>query len=198
MLVLISGAEQAAQPVQAALEKLGATVAYADSVSSVGSDRKVDAYVQLPTLLAVDNQASADSLVERVGRFLADGLLTRFRSAAAVLPQLGEDATVVLVAGNTPVPGTGVDDQAARSSMLRVLAHALRAEEAPRRLRVRVLEHGSSPDVIARCASGEDVGNASSSSAAASVSGPPTGSSDVDMSYADWRTEVLGLASAEF
>jgi hypothetical protein len=157
----------------------------------------VDAYVQLPTLLSVESQSSADSLVERVGRFLADGLLTRFRSAAAVLPHLSEDATVVLVAGNTPVPGTGVDDQAARSSMLRVLAHALRAEEAPRRLRVRVLEHGSSPDAIARCAAGEDVVKASASSSS-SAAGPPAGSSDVDMSYADWRTEVLGLAHAEF
>ncbi|MDQ1636303.1 MAG: hypothetical protein QOJ32_3112 [Frankiaceae bacterium] len=201
MLVLMSGAEQAAGPVQAALERMGATVVRADSGSGSGSGpgsdsgsgRKVDAYVQLPTLLSVEGQSSADSLVERVGRFLADGLLTRFRSAAAVLPQLSEDATVVLVAGNTPVPGTGVDDQAARSSMLRVLAHALRAEEAPRRLRVRVLEHGSSPDAIARCAAGEDVVKPSSS-----ASGPPAGSSDVDMSYADWRTEVLGLAHAEF
>jgi hypothetical protein len=210
MLVLVSGAEQAAQPVQAALEGLGATVVHAvPGGSHTDSDqgdagRKVDAYVQLPTLLAVDNRASTDSLVERVGSFLADGLLTRFRSAAAVLPQLSEEATVVLVAGNTPVPGTGVDDQAARGSMLRVLAHALRAEEAPRRLRVRVLDHGSSPDVIARCAAGEDVDKSSSasppssSSAARVPSGPPAGSSDVDMSYADWRTEVLGLASAEF
>jgi hypothetical protein len=201
MLVLMSGAEQAAQPVQAALERMGATVVRADSGSGSdsGSGRKVDAYVQLPTLLSVESQSSADSLVERVGRFLADGLLTRFRSAAAVLPQLSEDATVVLVAGNTPVPGTGVDDQAARSSMLRVLAHALRAEEAPRRLRVRVLEHGSSPDAIARCAAGEDVVKPSASaSASSSASGPPAGSSDVDMSYADWRTEVLGLAHAEF
>jgi hypothetical protein len=30
------------------------------------------------------------------------------------------------------------------------------------------------------------------------VSGPPAGSRDVDVSYADWRTEVLGLAHAEF
>lgn len=199
MLVLISGAEQAAGPVEAALEELGATVLraepHSDPDSRSDATRKLDAYVQLPTLLPVENQSSADSLVERVGRFLADGLLTRFRSAAAVLPQLSEDATVVLVAGNTPVPGTGVDDQAARGSMLRVLAHALRAEEAPRRLRVRVLDHGSSPDAIARCASGEDVVKSSSTS---SASGPPAGSSDVDMSYADWRTEVLGLAHAEF
>lgn len=188
MLVLMSGAELAAGPVQAALERAGTTVV---RVGSDGPNQKADAYVQLPTLLSVDSQANDDSLVERVGRFLSDGLLTRFRSAATALPQLNEGATVVLVAGNTPVPGTGVDDQAARGSMLRVLAHALRAEQAPRRLRVRVLDHDSSPDVIARCAAGEDV-------VASSASGPPAGSSDVDMSYADWRTEVLGLAQIEF
>jgi hypothetical protein len=196
MLVLVSGAEQAAQPVQVALEGLGATVVRADSAAGVGGTPaddgpKVDAYVQLPTVLSVENQSSADSLVERIGRFLADGLLTRFRTAAAVLPRLSENASVVLVAGNTPVPGTGVDDATARGSMLGVLAHALRAEEAPRRLRVRVLGHGSSPDEIARCAAGEDVGRSS-------VSGPPAGSRDIDVSYADWRTEVLGLAHAEF
>ncbi|HSP37239.1 MAG TPA: hypothetical protein VLR26_05765 [Frankiaceae bacterium] len=189
MLVLISGAEQAAQPVQRALEQIGATVIYNGAVGLAG--RKADVYIQLPTLLSIEQQFAADSLVERVGRFLADGLLARFRSAAAVLPHLGEGASVVLVAGNSPVPGTSVDDQAARGSLLRVLAHALRAEEAPRRLRVRVLAHDSSPDAIARCAAGEDV-------SASSASGPPAGSSDVDMSYADWRTEVLGLAQVQF
>ncbi len=187
MLVLISGAEQATQPVRAALERSGSTVLQADA----DPGEKADAYVQLPTLLPVDGPSPGDSLVDRVGRFLADGLLTRFRSAAAVLPLLREGATVVLVAGNTPVPGTGVDDQAARGSLLRVLAHALRAEHAPGRLRVRVLDHGSSPDVIARCSAGEDV-------VTSSPSGPPAGSSDVDMSYADWRTEILGLAQVEF
>jgi hypothetical protein len=194
MLVLISGADQAAQPVARALEQAGASVLRADAGADSWADvegRTVDAYVQLPTLLAVDQQSGGGSLVDRVGRFLADGLLTRFQAAAAALPHLSEHASVVLVAGNTPVPGTGVDDQAARGSLLRVLAHALRAEEAPRRLRVRVLGHDSSPDVIARCAAGEDVGETS-------ASGPPAGSSDVDMSYADWRTEVLGLASVQF
>src|SRR3978361_692230 len=178
MLVILSGAEQAAQPVQRALEQIGATVIRADLAAGVGGGadgQKADAYVQLPTLLSVESQAVPDSLVERVGRFLADGLLTRFRSAAAVLPHLAERASVVIVAGNTPVPGTGVDDQAARGSLLRVLAHALRAEEAPRRLRVRVLGPDSTPEMIARCAAGEDF-------LQSSASGPPAGNNDVDMS----------------
>ena len=84
MLVLISGAEQATQPVRAALERSGSTVLQADA----DPGEKADAYVQLPTLLPVDGPSPGDSLVDRVGRFLSDGLLTRFRSAAAVLPLL--------------------------------------------------------------------------------------------------------------
>jgi hypothetical protein len=57
---------------------------------------------------------------------------------------------------------------------------------------VRVLEHNSAPAAVARCATGEEVGRRSPSAE------PPAGSSDVDMSYADWRTEVLGLAHVEF
>jgi hypothetical protein len=30
------------------------------------------------------------------------------------------------------------------------------------------------------------------------VDEPPAGDNDVDASYADWRTETVGLASAEF
>jgi hypothetical protein len=194
MLVIITGAEAAISPVRTAMEEAGATVvtgrAEAEIEASV-SGRTAAAYVQLPTLLDVDGQSGNRSLVENVGQFLADGLLARFRLAAAALPHLTQDASVVLVGGNTPVPGTAVDDQAARLSLLRVLAHALRAEEAPAHLRVRVLDHDTPAEAIARCAAGEEVGRSP-------VSGPPAGDSDVDISYADWRTEVLGLAHVEF
>jgi hypothetical protein len=194
MFVVVTGAESAAEAVRTALEKLGADVLLAPPASDLADrlgDRTVDAYVQLPTLLSVEGRGSEGSLVERIGGFLSEGLLMRFRAAASLLPHLGEESRVVLVAGNTPVPGTGVDDKAARSSLLRMLAHALRAEEAPRRLRVRVLEHDSGPDVIARTAAGED-------GVRRPVGEAPAGDSDVDMSYTDWRTEVLGLASVEF
>jgi hypothetical protein len=194
MLVIVTGAEAAAGPVQAALESAGAEVLLtepgADPSEKLGG-RAADAYVQLPTLLSVEVSADGGSLVERIGQFLSDGLLMRFRAAARVLPHLGEQSRVVLVAGNTPVPNTGVDDQAARTSLLRVLAHALRAEEAPQRLRVRVLEHGTDPATIARTATGEGEPRRDTFSA-------PAGDSDADTSYVNWRTEVLGLASVEF
>jgi hypothetical protein len=75
--------------------------------------------------------------------------------------------------------------------LLRVLAHALRAEEAPQRLRVRVLEHGTDPATTARAATGEGEPRRREPDV-------PAGDSDVDISYVNWRTEVLGLASVEF
>jgi hypothetical protein len=205
MLVVLTGAGAAADPVRSQLESAGATVvttpddvggagadAVAAAIGQVAAGSVADAYVQLPTVLPIDGQIEGGSLVAQMGQFLADGLLARFRLAAAVLPHLREDATVVLVGGNTPVPGTAVDDQEARLALLRVLAHALRAEEAPRHLRVRVLPHATSPDVVARTAFGE------SAPEPPPQQGAPAGDSDVDLSYADWRTQVLGLATVEF
>ena len=204
MLVVLTGAGAAAAPVQAELESAGVRVITVpdeagDAASVVSSaiaartaGQHVDAYVQLPKLLAVEQTPSGGSLVARMGQFLADGLLARFQMAAAVLPHLAEDASVVLVGGNTPVPGTAVDDQEARLALLRVLAHALRAEEAPRHLRVRVLPHGTATQTVAATALGREDAAQKPASAA------PPGNSDVDMSYEDWRTQVLGLATVEF
>jgi len=202
VLVVLTGAGAAAAPVRSQLESAGATVVtvpdgvqqsqdVAEALSG-GSGRSADAYIQLPTVLPVDGAPSGGSLVARMGQFLADGLLARFRLAAAVLPHLGEESAVVLVGGNTPVPGTAVDDQEARLALLRVLAHALRAEEAPARLRVRVLPHGTDPSVIAETALGRSAPEPRPAATA------PAGNSDVDLSYADWRTQVLGLATVEF
>jgi hypothetical protein len=203
VLVVLTGAGAAAAPVRSQLESAGATVVtvpdavqqsqdVAEALTAAGSGRSADAYIQLPTVLPVDGAPGGGSLVARMGQFLADGLLARFRLAAAVLPHLGEEATVILVGGNTPVPGTAVDDQEARLALLRVLGHALRAEEAPARLRVRVLAHGTDPGLIAEVALGRSTPEPQPAATA------PAGNSDVDLSYADWRTQVLGLATVEF
>jgi len=84
-----------------------------------------------------------------------------------------------------------VDDQEAQLALLRVLTHALRADQAARRLRVRVLDHAVSPQAIAQMALGGDE--------------PPPRShqtvledEDGELSYENWRTQVLGLATFEF
>ncbi len=191
---LVTGSAERVEGLAAALGVAGAEV-----VSVTDLDRlheaveafhpgSLDCYIQLPMVL----RPTGDTVVSRVRNFLEGGLLARFRLAETVLPALSADARVVLVGGHTPVERTVPDDQAARVAFLDVLAHAIRADKAPAKVRVRVLDHGLDADEIARLAlTGE----------------PPRGRSArqrdlaVDaagMSYQDWRTEVLGLVSVEF
>jgi len=193
MVVVVTGASASVGPVCEALQQAGATVVAVNAEADLDravAGRAVEAYVQLPTVLASQDGEAANSLVESVARFLSDGLLSRFRLAGKLLPQLTGDARVVLVGGNSPVPGTAADDQQARLALLRVLAHALRAEEAPRHLRVRVLDHDAHPQTVARIALGEEVPQARPR--------PQAPDEADDLSYEDWRTQVLGLTSLEF
>lgn len=198
MLVVLTGAGAAAEPVRARLEDEDVDVVAvvdtqdASRLEQALGGRPIDAYVQLPSMLPVDTDSSRGSLVAQVGQFLADGLLARFYLADVALPHLSEQATVVLVGGNTPVAGTAVDDQDARLALLRVLAHAMRAAQAPAERKVRVLPHGADVETIVDVAMGRSKPEPRPSAQA------PEGDSDVDMSYADWRTQLLGLATVEF
>jgi hypothetical protein len=130
--------------------------------------------------------------VSRVEQFLSEGLLSRFRAAETVLPTLASSATVVLVGGQTNVDIDAPDDQEARTALMRVLAHALRAEKAPDHLRVRTAGPDWSGADIAALLSGDDETPTESGSAS-------TGSREaIGKAYADWRAEVLGLVRAEF
>jgi hypothetical protein len=102
---------------------------------------------------------------------------------------LAEDATVLLVGGNLSAETTAPDDQAARLMMLRVLAHAIRADLAPKRVRVRVITGERSDEEITEFAlSGAKDPHAEL---------PSLDAHDPDASYEDWRTQVLGLAQVE-
>jgi hypothetical protein len=148
----------------------------------------LDCYIQLP----VTAQPAGATVIARVRGFLESGLLTRFRLAETVLPAVVDGGLVLLVAGHTPVDRSAPDDQAARMAFLDVLAHAIRADKAPAKVRVRVLDHGRTAAELARLA----------------VTGEPAprraaelrdlAAREAEMSYQDWRTEVLGLASVEF
>jgi hypothetical protein len=146
----------------------------------------VDYYVQL----GVTVPARGDTVVRRVHSFLSDGLLDRFAVVERVLPMLADDAVVLLVAGNLSAEVAAPDDQVARLSMLRVLAHAMRADLAARRIRVRVITGGRSDEKIARFA----LTGASDPQAAVVPSMPED---DVAGSYEDWRIQVMGLAHME-
>ncbi len=189
---LVSGCDQRVEQVAAALRALGAEVTVADDparVPEVAAQLEADTlacFVQLPVRVDV----AESTVVGRVRTFLQRGLLTRFSAAEAVLPALRPDATVVLVSGNTAVEGGSLpDDASARVALLEVLAHALRADKAPCKLRVRVVH----ADVEA-----EDVAAVALRGAAVPTPGTATlRAREADLSYEDWRVEVMGLATVQ-
>ncbi len=193
--VLVTGSAQRIEPVSAALQTAGARVVTASSVDRLHDEiRQVPAgslncYIQLPVGL----QPEGEAVVARVRDFLDKGLLTRFRLAETVLPALSGEGRVILVAGHTPPEAKAPDDEAARMALLHVLAHAIRADKAPAKVRVRVVAGPHDVDEIVRLALAADIGRADSAGRRAR---PPD--SEDELSYEDWRTEVLGLVNIEF
>src|SRR5579862_778235 len=104
-----------------------------DVLARAGSPA-LDAYVQLP----VDVEAGEATVTGQMAALLEQGIVARFRTAGAVLPSLAPGASVVLVPGNLPPTLTAPDDHDARMALLRVLAHALRADRAPDHVSVTV------------------------------------------------------------
>jgi hypothetical protein len=146
----------------------------------------IDRYVQL----GVNVPARGETVVRRVQSFLNDGLLERFSAVERVLPLLSDGATVLLVAGNVSAEAAAPDDRAARLLLLRVLGHAIRADLAPNRVRVRVIS-GERTD--------EDIVDFALSGAKDPLTDVPR-VPDIqlsDTSYEDWRTQVMGLAQVE-
>lgn len=186
--VLVTGGGDRLSEVVAAVEAAGAEAVCVDKLDGLGEavdGRTFDGYVQLP----VSMTPAQGSLVSRVEQFLTEGLLSRFRAASTVLPRLAPEATVVLVGGQTNVNSDAPDDQEARTALMRVLAHALRAERAPERLTVNTADASWSAEQIASRVTG-----------GASPSRPASEGDDqgIGKAYADWRAEVLGLMRVEF
>jgi len=188
--VVVTGSPDRVEAVSAALRRRGCEVvpvhdrdALVDECASLGPG-SVDAYVQLP----VDVPSSGDSVIVRLQRFLAGGLLARFDAVSAVIGTLRPNASVVFVAGNLPTELTAPDDRRARIALLRVLAQAVTADCAPSPVRTVVLEHTHSPDEIAAIA--VDPSTRPRVLVDAAERYP-------EMSYVDWRLEVLSLASVE-
>ncbi|MDF2975789.1 MAG: hypothetical protein K0S40_517 [Actinomycetospora sp.] len=188
--VLVTGGGERLTEVAEAIRATGAETTVVDTLDRLGevvSGTTFDAYVQLPVAMTPRH----GSLVSRVEQFLSEGLLSRFRAAETVLPSLAESATVMLVGGQTNVDVDAPDDQQARTALMRVLAHALRAERAPAHLRVRTAgPDWSGADIAAKLTGGDDE---------SSSTPEQTGNREaIGKAYADWRAEVLGLVRAEF
>jgi len=193
--VLVTGSPERVEQVVTALRAAGAEAVGRTDLDRLDAELAAFApgslagYVQLPVSL----QVTGETVVSRVRGFLESGLLSRFRLAEAVLPALSADSRVLLVAGHTPVDRSTPDDQAARVAFLEVLAHAIRADLAPAKVRVRVLDHRQPPADIARLALAEPP-------APAPGRWPEQrnlAEREAELSYQDWRTEVLGLARIE-
>lgn len=189
---LVSGCDGRVAEVAEALRAGGAHVVEVDDPALLReaaaglAGESLSCYVQLPVRVDV----SGATLVGRVHTFLQKGLLARFEAADLVLPALRDDATVVLVSGNTAIEGGAMpDDSAARFALLNVLAHAVRAEKAPGVVRVRMLEADSSAaDIAAVGLRGERVRSRGLAQVQAR---------EAEMSYEDWRTEIMGLATVQ-
>ena len=149
--VLVTGGGERLAEVAKAIEAAGAETTVVDTLDRLGeavSGKTFDGYVQLPVAMTPRH---GGSLVSRVEQFLSEGLLSRFRAAETVLPSLAESANVLLVGGQTNVDSDAPDDQEARTALMRVLAHALRAERAPSHLRVRTVgPEWSATDIAAK------------------------------------------------
>ena len=190
--VVVTGAAERVVAVSAALREAGAEVTAVDDLGKLEAalagmtPGSVDCYVQLPVQVAARGKA----VIERVRNFLEDGLISRFTASSTILPAMSDGGRVVLVGGNTPVEATAPDDQSARLALLDVLAHAIQADKSATRIRVRVLPHDESAEHIAAVALG---GEPTREQALASLR-----AREPEMSFDDWRIEVMGLVNGEF
>lgn len=185
--VLVSGAEQQVSPVAEALRARGAEVtAVVDledmpGVCAAAGPSAFDCYVQLASTFQMDGE----TVVERVHRFYANGVLARFPALGAAVPALTPEASITFVLGQLPAEVASTDDRDARLSLTKVLAHAARADAPAATFAVRVLTADATREDIVAAALGEV---SSSRRLIDRLS---------DLEYADWRVEVLGIAALE-
>jgi hypothetical protein len=190
--VLVTGAAERVAAVSAALRDAGAEVTVVDDLGKLDAAvagialGSLDCYVQLPGNVA----ARGNAVIERVRNFLEDGLLARFGAVSTILPAVSDEGRVVLVGGNSPVEASAPDDQTARLALLDVLAHAIQADTSATRIGVRVLPHDESAEHIAAVALSRE---RTREHALAELR-----ARNPDMSFDDWRLEVMGLVNGEF
>ena len=190
--VVVTGAAGQVAAVSAALTSAGAEVIAVDDLGALGAavagvaPGSLDCYVQLPVHVA----ARGNAVIDRVRNFLEDGLLARFTAVSTILPALSDDGRVVLVGGNTPGEASAPDDRSARLALLDVLAHAIQADKATTRIRIRRLPNTESAEHIASVALG---GEPTREEALADLR-----AREPKMSFDDLRIEVMGLVNGQF
>jgi hypothetical protein len=185
--VLVSGTADVVDRVAGALRRRDATVtAVTDldempAVCAAAGPEAFDSYVQLPSTFA----ARGETAIQRVHHFYANGVLARFTALDAAGPSLSRTARLTFVMGQLPPEAATPDDREARQSLTRVLAHAARADRRAGELTVRFLAAGTAADDVAYVALGGDFARRQLVDRLA------------ELPYADWRVELLGLATME-
>ena len=192
---LVTGSAGRADSLRAAFEASGVRALGLEDVRP--GTRPLDVYVQLGVTVPV----RGETVVRRVHAFLTDGLLERYLTADRVRPLLAPGAVVLLVVGNTPAKATAPDDRVARLALLRVLAHALRADLAPAQVRVRVITGQRTDAELVELVELVVRGDGEGDGEGAAVDPPDDGPVGRDYrayrDYEDWRAVVLGMVHVE-
>lgn len=185
--VLVSGAQKQVALVAAELRERGAEVTEVvdlldlPKVCADAGPGAFDSYVQLGSTY----EMMGDTVVERVRRFYANGVLARFPALGAAATALTDTARILFVQGVLPAEAASADDRAARRTLTKVLAHALRADVPQASYAMQVLVAETPPGEIADAALGAGSKHKELLDRLS------------DMDYADWRVEILGLVHAE-
>jgi hypothetical protein len=173
-----------------ALKSAGFDILAAGSISAEDTPdleaNSVDCYVQLPA----DQPRPTGGALRRTRDVIAHEMLSRFDTAARLLPLLAPSATVVLVTEGPdpgePSTGTPDPDQKALQTLVGVLAEAILRDSGRSSVRATVVGEDRAPEEIAALASHR----------------PPEplpwwlyASVDPDLDFADWRASILCLAS---
>lgn len=187
-IVLITGSTDALEEAADAVRAAGGEPMVASdpdqlqvALDSIGKG-EVRHFLQMPESLKGE---SAGTLTSQVHQFLESGLLSRYRTAEAVLPYLASDAKVVLASGNVNTEAAAPDDRSARLSLVHVLKHAMQTDLDSADASVRIADSGTDASVLAQAVlNGGSLGNEGRGDVEAAV--------DPGLDYFDWRIEVLG------
>ena len=187
---LVTGSPDRVPDIAIALKSAGFDILAAGSISADDTPdleaNSVDCYVQLPA----DQARSSGGALRRTRDVIAQEMLSRFDTAARLLPLLAPSATVVLVTEGPdprqPSTGTPDPDQKALQTLVSVLAEAILRDCGPSRIRATVVGEDRAHEEIAALASRR----------------PPDplpwwlyASVDPELDFADWRASILCLAS---
>ncbi len=194
---LVTGAEARVAELIPALEKEGLSaigtpgdsLRLQEEIHRVGlRARSLDCYVQLPST-ELDGHGAGS--VADLRALVAKALLARFDALAVIAPLLAPGARLVIVTGDQV--GTTRDTDFGLPDLSGLLALAVLAGDGAHSVRVTVVGEDSTAADIAALAR-EQAGGTASASPGVALAGYAALSPEI--SYVDWRLEVLSLAAA--